>query len=203
MPLLKSKNAKGETVLNFALDRVGKDAVEVLELSYNDIPYHWICGTLTRECILNGYKKPEGCALGLVGMNAGLAQYYVKEVEKFDDLIKTYVKTGEIQIQAHQLDQSDMYGNEITAEAIMCLFLAIPESWLSRKQGWSEHVDEAYHYMVDNIQVPEAADTIVSYNDGEITRGEAASWFCNAIGIARQRREDGVRMPTWYEDGDE
>jgi hypothetical protein len=190
-------------VLEFALDRVGDDAVEILELSYNDIPWSWICGTLTRACVLNGHKKPEGCALGLIGMNGGLASFSTRVVRLWDNEIGKDVPTGQYEVQGI-FEQSDLYATSTTAEAIVCLALAIPKEITVSKAGWYNEVDEAYDKWADNIphDVSGAADCVVAYNDDDITRGDAASWFCNAIGIARLRRSAGKQASTWMQDED-
>jgi hypothetical protein len=161
---------------------------KILQESIKDIEAGlWMCGELTQECVLNGFQKPMGCALGLVGMNAGFAKFREEDEENFvygEQYGGEYVTTGE------RVVISDLqYPNESnwSPQALKAVALLAETTRLTKTQIGNIREDGGDELLDVNPSI------VIEYNDGktggnDLSKKAALSWFKRALAKLDERK---------------
>ena len=148
---------------------------KILEQSIQDIKDGlWTCDILTRDCevVPGGCSKPMGCALGLVGINAGQAR--IEEYEGFDGLCR-------ITAVLDYPSEADAMNDPWPRSALRAVELLASTTRLSKMRR--EELSDPYN--LDRLE--QSAAYVTGYNDtgahGEapLTPRQAIAWFRRAL----------------------
>jgi hypothetical protein len=151
----------------------------------------WLCGDLMQSAEANGNKKPKGCAVGLLVINARLAPVVIVKDEGWDSGKYAYCpqisnptyyfKMGAPATRLHALKQS-----------LVALAQAIPledrPMQFESADPETGEMEEQEKPMTDKeiagLSVDELESMVIEYNDSNISSEDAEAWFQKAYAIA-------------------
>lgn len=161
---------------------------------------HWLCGDLMAAAEANGNKKPDGCAVGLLVINARLAPIVIEERDRDIDAphLVAYCPTinnpsfyFRQQVNAPKVRVDALY------KSLVALALSIPADM--RESVDVEVINPDTHELEDverpmtdedikALDVSELERIIIEYNDSSLDDRTAELWFAQALELLQRAK---------------
>ena len=147
---------------------------------------HWLCGDLMQAAEANGNKKPHGCAVALLVVNAKLAPVVIQPDDNFESGLVAFCPS--IHNPSHYFKtRTDAPATRLHAlkKALVALALAMPVE--DREHEYDPDTDEDVPLSdaaIRDMSVEALESMVIEYNDSAINDEEAEAWFKKAYEIA-------------------